>query len=363
MHALDHGAPARQAVPRLLIVEDNYLVAKDLCQMVRDHGFEVAALVGTVENALAAARYESLDGAVLDISLHGVHSFPVCSVLQQRGIPFVFVTGYPDTVLPAGLHGSELLAKPVEPAAFRLAMDSMVEGHAAVPPAGNALLDALSPSDRAELSALIEPVTLTAGRLLAARGQAGNDVVFPVDALVSLVSEAQGHAIEVGMIGFEGAVGLASIFGVDPAFDARVQVGGLGLRIDAPAMKRRLSASDTMSGQLIAYCHAMIAQIGEAVVAHGRGTISQRVARRLLMTQDRLRSPALALTHESLSNALGVRRASVTVALQVLEGEGMVRASRKSIRILDRGRLTQLVEGMYTPLRRDVITAPRRATH
>jgi CheY-like chemotaxis protein/CRP-like cAMP-binding protein len=342
----------------MLVVEDNYLAAEDLCDLVRDHGFEVAAMVGTVEKALAAARHAAIDGAVLDLNLHGVQSFPVCTVLQERGIPFVIVTGYPETELPTDLRASGLLTKPIEPSALHSALDSMVAGYAAVR-TGNALLDALGQPDRAELWPLMKPISLTPGKLLHGRRQPSEDVVFPVDALVSLTGESQGRAIEIGLIGFEGATGLASIFGARPAFDARVQIGGQGYRIDVRTLERRLSTSDALARHLLAYCHTMIGQAGEAVVAHGRGSINQRVARRLLMTQDRLRAPALALTHEELSSALGVRRASVTVALQILEGDGVIRASRKSIRILDRRRLMELVDGMYTPLARDLDEAMR----
>lgn len=363
MHVLDHPTlqnSTKSAMPRVLVVEDNHLVAEDLCDLVRDHGFEVAAMIGTVEKALAAARHEAIDAAVLDINLHGIESFPVCSVLQERGIPFLFVTGYPETVLPPELGASDLLAKPVEPSAFRLALDSLVAGHTAVR-SGNMLLDALSQSSRSELWALMQPVSLGPGRLLEVRGQPADGVIFPVDGLVSLTGELQGRAIEVGLVGFEGATGLASLFGARPAFGARVQIGGRGYRIDARALERQLSASDALSRHLLLYSQALIGQVGESAVAHGRGTINQRVARRLLMTQDRLRSPGLALTHESLSGVLGVRRASVTVALQILEGEGLIRATRKSIRILDRRRLMQLVEGIYTPLSRAISGAVRQA--
>jgi CheY-like chemotaxis protein len=354
--------PARPTAPRVLVVEDNYLAAESICDLVRDHGFEVAAIVGTLEKALTAARHTALDGAVLDINLHGVNSFPICALLRERGIPFLFVTGYPDTVLPPELGASDLLTKPVEASTFHLALDTMVAGIATTR-TGNLLLDALRQADRLELAPLLKPVVLVPGRLIDSREHRGASIVFPTDGLVSLTSDAHGRSIEVGLTGFEGAAGLASILGMTPAFDARVEIAGNGYRLDARHLERRLSASDAFGRHMLAYGQTLLAQLAQSVVAHGHGTVGQRVARRLLMTQDRLRSPRLALTHESLSSALGVRRASVTVALQVLEGEGLVRATRKSVEILDRARLVRSVEGMYAPLVGEVSGVSRRTVN
>jgi CheY-like chemotaxis protein len=349
-------------VPRVLVVEDNHLAAEDICDLVRDHGFEVAATVGTLETALAAARHTTFDGAVLDINLHGVNSFPICAQLQERGIPFLFVTGYPDTVLPPELRASDLLTKPVEAATFHLALDTMVAGMA-MARTGNLLLDALPLADRLVLAPLLKPVVLVPGRLIDTREHRGASVVFPTDGLVSLTSDAHGRSIEVGLTGFEGATGLSSVLGMTPVFDARVDIAGNGYRLDARHLERRLSASDAFGRHMLAYGQSMLAQLTHSAVAHAHGTVGQRVARRLLMSQDRLRSSRLALTHESLSSALGVRRASVTVALQVLEGDGLIRSTRKSVLILDRARLIRLVAGMYAPLVGEISGEPRRAVN
>ncbi|MBX3501070.1 MAG: helix-turn-helix domain-containing protein [Alphaproteobacteria bacterium] len=349
----------RPAVPRVLVVEDNHLAAEGICDLVRDHGFEVAAMVGTLDKALAAARHGALDGAVLDINLHGVNSFPVCSLLQQRGIPFLFVTGYPDTALPPELRASDLLAKPVEPSTFRLALDTMIAGTSTR--TGNLLLDTLPLADRLELTPLLKPVALIPGRLIDSRQHRSASVVFPTGGLVSLTGEALGRTIEIGLTGFEGATGLTSLLGTPPAFDARVDVEGSGYRLDARLLERRLLASDAFGRHMLAYSHALLAQVTQSAIAHGHGTVAQRVARRLLMAQDRLRASRLVMTHESLALALGVRRASVTIALQVLEGEGFIRATRKSVQIVDRDRLVRSVEGIYQPLPAEISGASPRA--
>ena len=94
---------ASQPRGRILVVEDHYLTAETICDLVRSRGFEVAAAVGRVDTALELAGRETIDGAVLDINLHGDSSLPVCDVLHSRKIPFMFVTAYPETAL--GAHG------------------------------------------------------------------------------------------------------------------------------------------------------------------------------------------------------------------------------------------------------------------
>jgi CheY-like chemotaxis protein len=350
--------PGRLTAPRVLVVEDNHLAAESICDLVRDHGFEVAAVAGTVDKALVAVQHEAIDVAVVDINLHGVNSFPVCTKLQSRGIPFLFVTGYPDTVLPPELGASDLLAKPVEPSTFGVALDSMVAGTTSTR-TGNLLLDSLPLADRLELAPFMKPVPLIGGRLVDMREHRGTSVVFPVDGLVSLAGAANGRSIEAGLIGFEGAAGLSSILGMAPTLDARVEVSGNGLSIDSRHLERRLAGSDAFGRLLLSYNHRLLAQVAQSALAHGQGTVAQRVARRLLMMQDRLRTTRLTLTHESLSTVLGVRRASVTIALQILEGDGLLRSTRKSVMILDRTGLMRIAGDFYEPLAKEIGAAPR----
>src|SRR5215469_12275293 len=81
---------------RILIVEDNFLVADTICEVLADRGCEVVGPVPSLERGWKLAQEEALDGAVLDVNLAGEASFPLADALAKRGIPFLFLTGYDD---------------------------------------------------------------------------------------------------------------------------------------------------------------------------------------------------------------------------------------------------------------------------
>ena len=85
---------------RILIVEDEALVAMQLEDMLAELGHEVAASCARLDEAGATARTTACDAAVLDINLSGQKSFPVAEALKSRGVPFFFATGYGVSVLP-----------------------------------------------------------------------------------------------------------------------------------------------------------------------------------------------------------------------------------------------------------------------
>jgi CheY-like chemotaxis protein len=101
--------PARR---RILIVEDEALVAMQLEDMLGELGHEVAASCARLDEAVATAQTVACDMAVLDINLAGQKSFPVAEALKSRGVPFLFATGYGGSVLPAALAGTQILHKP-----------------------------------------------------------------------------------------------------------------------------------------------------------------------------------------------------------------------------------------------------------
>src|SRR5262245_26418134 len=99
---------------RILVVEDNFLIAETLCDLLIENGCEVVGPVGRLQAALALAAEEVLDGAFLDINLAGEQCFPLADLLQKRQLPFVFLTGYGDgAIVPEALREVPLLAKPL----------------------------------------------------------------------------------------------------------------------------------------------------------------------------------------------------------------------------------------------------------
>ena len=99
---------------RILVVEDNLLLAEVTKLLLEDSGCQVVGPAGWLQGGLELAEHEPLDGALLDINLHGEMSFPIAGVLSARGVPFVFVTGYEDrSIVPLAYRSAPRLDKPV----------------------------------------------------------------------------------------------------------------------------------------------------------------------------------------------------------------------------------------------------------
>jgi len=100
---------------RILVVEDTTLIADSICDELQSHGCEIVGPIGRLEHALSAAREQELNGALLDINLAGEQCFPVADILQERDVPFVFITGYDtQSAIPPRFHAVERLTKPFD---------------------------------------------------------------------------------------------------------------------------------------------------------------------------------------------------------------------------------------------------------
>ncbi|MFO1057440.1 MAG: HWE histidine kinase domain-containing protein [Dongiaceae bacterium] len=117
-------APARpEAGRRILVVEDSAWLAAELAALLGDAGYRVVGPVATLEEALAIAEREPLDGAVLDVNLDGKTVFPAAALLRRRGVPFVFLTGYGTSFpWPPEFAGVPRLSKPLQPAPLLAAL-------------------------------------------------------------------------------------------------------------------------------------------------------------------------------------------------------------------------------------------------
>ena len=213
----------------------------------------------------------------------------------------------------------------------------------------NRLLRRMSPDDFALLQPDLQVVDLDLRFVLAAPNRMIEHLYFPEQGVASVVATAaDGSRMEVGLFGRDGFSGTSLLLGVDRTpHETFMQVGGSGLRIEAGAALRTVGRSAALHALLMKYIQVLAVQTAHTAVANGGYTIEQRLARWLLMTHDRLDGDELPLTHEFLAIMLAVRRSGVTVVTQVLEGQGIIRAERGRITVLDRARLEEVAGGSY----------------
>lgn len=114
---------------RILVVEDEAMIATIIEDVLSDLGCEVVGPVAKLESAIQLAREEALDGAILDVTIRGGKVFPAAEILRERGIPFVLSTGYGDWALPDDLLGQHRLTKPFNSAELERAIRAICAAH------------------------------------------------------------------------------------------------------------------------------------------------------------------------------------------------------------------------------------------
>lgn len=227
----------------------------------------------------------------------------------------------------------------------------------------NHLIESLPPSDRQRLLEHCEPVDLRLSEVVCEPGEATRHVHFPVDGFISLVTRIDDHpGLEVGMVGREGMLGAQLILGVDRTpLRALVQGPGASLRIGATAFRRELVRSGVLQRRLHRYLYVLMAQQAAAAACLRFHLIASRLARWLLMSQDRAHADHFHVTHEFLACMLGVRRVGITVAAGALQQRGLIRYHRGELEVLDRPGLEAAACGCYAADRqvyRDVMHGP-----
>jgi len=202
----------------------------------------------------------------------------------------------------------------------------------------NEILATLPASEYARLRPRMEVVELAARQILHRAQTPIPAVYFLQSGIVSLVARLErGGAIEIGMIGREGMVGLPLALGARRSPDeALVQVKCRALCMDANAFRQELQQSPILLSRLLRFECAFHAQVAQTAACNGRHAVDQRLIRWLLMAHDRLESDDLPLTPELLSTMLGVRRASITTAVGELQRAGSIDIVRGHVVILDR---------------------------
>ena len=204
-------------------------------------------------------------------------------------------------------------------------------------PSANRLLAALPRRDYLKVLGSLEPVSLRFGEVLYEPGDRIRHVYFPDNSLVSLLTVVDGRlALEVGLIGHEGMVGIPIALGVaDTSVRALVQGGGTAMRMTAARLKAALPRIAALRRELLGYINVLMAQVSQTAACNRFHVVEARLARWLLMTRDRVNSGQFRLTQEFLARMLGVRRVGVTLAAGELQRRGLISYYRGNIRILD----------------------------
>jgi CRP-like cAMP-binding protein len=214
---------------------------------------------------------------------------------------------------------------------------------------GNSILARLSESEFKRLRPFLKSVPLPAKKVLYEARAPIDYVYFPATGIASAMTVMEdGMSIEVTTVGKEGVVGLtAFVGGATSPYEVIMQVPGQGLRMKADVLKEEAKRDSPLQKLLALYLTAFLTQISYSVACNGLHTAEKRCCRWLLMTQDRMGSSALHLTHEFLAIMLGVRRATVTEVLRPLQERGVIHCGRGVIKIVDRSALEALACECY----------------
>jgi CRP-like cAMP-binding protein len=219
---------------------------------------------------------------------------------------------------------------------------------------GNFILRALPRKERAPILSSAEFVRLKLHQVLHEPGETIKSVYFLNNGLGSvLTTQPDGKTVEVGLIGREGFVGLPIIFGFKTS-GLRVVTQGdaTAYRVEAEFLLSILPESRELEKQLQRFSMMLAMQSTQLAACNRLHDVVARLARWLLMSQDRIGGSTLPLTQDFLAQMLGTRRASVTVAAGTLQKASIIEYSRGSVRILDRAKLEAAACDCYQVIER-----------
>lgn len=213
----------------------------------------------------------------------------------------------------------------------------------------NRLLSSLSTSDFDLLAPHLESVTLELRKILEKPNKRIEAVYFPETGFASVVAvQRSGKEVEVGLIGREGMTGLPIVLGNHRSpHSTYIQSPGKGQSIPAAQLRRATQTSVSLRDSLLKFVQAFGVQTTHTAICNAQSRIDVRLARWLLMAQDRIQAEILPLTHEFLSLMLAVRRPGVTEALKALRQRGLISYRRGEITINDRKGMERVAGEAY----------------
>jgi CRP-like cAMP-binding protein len=223
-------------------------------------------------------------------------------------------------------------------------------------PNANGVLAALTPAVHARLAPNLKRVRLEAGSALYDLGSTSDHAWFITSGIVSLlITTEAGEIIEAAAIGREGVIGLSGITKRNGmAFWAQVQISGEALQIDSRTLQSMLEQENALYKLLFEYTHALSEEIALTFVCNRFHATEQRLARWLLMAQDRVCSDSMVLTHDNIGQLLGISRSCVSLAAGALQRRGLIHYVRGHVSILNRRGLEDVVCKCYEAISRTV---------
>ena len=213
----------------------------------------------------------------------------------------------------------------------------------------NRLLSTLARREERRVLADCRLVELASGEALETAGERIRHVYFPIGAFATLSKPVDASTgLAVGLVGDEGMLGITLLLGIQVSpLHTVVQGAGPALRMDRATFLAQLAVNPGLVRILKRYVHVLLEQLAQAAVCSRFHVVEERLARLLILTQDRARSRALHLTQQVLASGLGVRRAGVTLAAHDLASRRLISYRRGQISILDRGGLESAACACY----------------
>ena len=213
----------------------------------------------------------------------------------------------------------------------------------------NHLLAALPAVEFNRINKHLEPVTFELGDVIYESGDKMDHVYFPTTAIVSLLYVMEnGGTAEIGVVGNDGILGIALFMGGDTTPNrAVIQSAGEAYRMKSKDLKDEFTLGLVFHNLLLRYTQALITQISQTAVCNRLHTVEQQLCRWLLLTHDRLDTDDIVMTHDLISNMLGVRREGVTAAARKLAKKLLITNVRGTMKVVDRLGLEEAVCECY----------------
>lgn len=202
----------------------------------------------------------------------------------------------------------------------------------------NYLLASLKDAEFERVVKKMEPVSLSLGEVLYESGSVLNYAYFPTTAIVSMLYLMEnGGTAEIGIVGNDGVLGMAIFLGGNTTTSrAVIQSAGDAYRIQPQDLRDEFKKGERFQDLLLRYTQAIVTQISQTAVCNRLHAVEKQLCRWLLLSHDRLQDDNLVMTHDLISNMLGVRREGITLAAKKLAAKKLIRNTRGTITVLDR---------------------------